>query len=282
MFPLADPAMAEIKLGQLMSFSAGIRGNNPGYVNGEPVTLDPPGPDGYQAMVDEIAWGKRDGEARGARTTTSTLWCEPGGGYSYSTASIHLASIMLRHVTGMELERFVRERLAEPMGWGRFGYGYKNRADVTHTPGGGGIAVRATDMLRFGYLLLNEGRWGDRRLIPADYVRMCGRRSPYNPHYPYSLQFTVNADGDVAEAPRDAFWKRGSGGHAIYVVPSLELVIWKLGGRDSQYSREDTGMDPSPAAVANTSIREGWEQTVADDVAADKTLAMVVAAITDK
>jgi hypothetical protein len=30
---------------------------------------------------------------------------------------------------------------------------------MTHTPGGGGIAVRPTDMARFEYLLLHERRW---------------------------------------------------------------------------------------------------------------------------
>ena len=64
---------------------------------------------------------------------------------------------MLRHVTGMELQAYLDQRLAEPLGWGRWGYGYRQASEVTHTPGGGGIAVRATDMLRFGYLLLARG-----------------------------------------------------------------------------------------------------------------------------
>ena len=42
-FPLTDPRMAEIKLGQLLSFSAGIRGNNPVYVMRKPSKIDPVG-----------------------------------------------------------------------------------------------------------------------------------------------------------------------------------------------------------------------------------------------
>jgi CubicO group peptidase (beta-lactamase class C family) len=167
------------------------------------------------------------------------------------------------------------------MGWGRFGWGYKNRPEITHTPGGGGIAVRATDMLRWGYLLLNEGRWGQRRLAPAEYVRAASKRSDYNPHYPYSLQFTVNSGGDFEGLPRDAFWKSGSGGHAIYVVPSLDLVVWNLGGRDGQYSPEDTGVEPHPEAVAETSFRDGWQETVDPATATLETLARVIAAVVD-
>lgn len=273
-FPLSDPDRSEIKLGQLLSMAAGIRGNNPGIVQGKEVLLDPPGPDGWLAMVDAMALGKMPGERNAI-----TLWTKPGGGYSYATSSIHLASIMLRHVTGMELEQYVDEKLARPMGWGRWAFGYR-RPEITHTPGGGGIAPRATDMLRFTYLLLREGRWGDRQLVPSDYVRHCGRQSPYNPHFPYSLQFNVNTGGHVSGAPRDAFWKTGSGGHAIYVVPSLDLVIYKLGGRDGQYDPAQTGLEPLPASVHRyDGSREGWKETVDAATAARRTLEMVVAAV---
>jgi CubicO group peptidase (beta-lactamase class C family) len=278
-FPLSDPRKADIKLGQLLAFSAGIRGNNPCYVNGKESTIDPMGPDGWKAMVDAIAFGKRDSETRKIPFSTATLWCNPGEGYSYATSSIHLASTMLRHVTGMELQEYVKRHLAGPLGWGAWGWGYKTSRELKHTPGGGGIVLRPTDMLRFGYLLLNEGRWKSEQIIPADYVRHCARKSPYNVHYPYSLQFNVNTDGDIPELPRDAFWKGGSGGHVLYVVPSLDLVVWKLGGRDDQYSPANTGLPASPASKAQVSARQGWKATVNDDTAHRKTLQLVIAAI---
>ncbi len=232
-FPVNDPAKSEIRLGQLLAMSAGIRGNNPCYVHGRQVTIDPTGPDGAPAMRDSTAFGV-------------SLWCRPGEGYSYATSSIHLVSVIVRHVTGMELEEYVREKLANPLNWGPWSFAYKN-ANLGHTPGGGGIALRARDMLRFGTLLLDKGEWGGKQIIPRGYVGHCAKASPYNPHYPYSLQFEVNSDGHLSGVPRDAFWKSGSGGHALYVVPSMDLVIWKLGGRDEQYATSNTGLPASPA-----------------------------------
>jgi len=276
-FPLSDPRKQEIRMGELLSFTAGIRGNNPSWVDGKQVTLDPIGPDGWEAMVDATALGMQDGVyGDGTRYSAVDLWCEPGGGYSYATACIHLVSIMVRHVTGMELARYVGDRLAGPLGWGRWGYGYRHAKQVTHTPGGGGIALRATDMLRFGYLLLRQGQWAGEQLVPAEYVRHCAGPSPYNPHYPYSLQFTVNAENHAPGAPRDAYWKAGSGGHAIYVVPSLGLVVWKMGGRDHQYSEDNTGL---PEVETSHPSREGWEASVDDGSALRQTLGMVVEAI---
>lgn len=276
--PLSDPRKANIKLGQLLSFSAGIRGNNPSYVEGKEVTITPAGPDGWQAMVDDIALGRRATTDRGQSISAETLWCEPGGGYSYATASIHAASILLRHATGRELKDYVEEKLAKPLGWGRWTFAYKTAKQVTHTPGGGGIALRATDILRFGYLLLNEGRWEERQIVPAEYVRHCRSQSPYNPHYPYSLQFNVNTRGEIPELPRDAFWKSGSGGHCLYVVPSASLVVWKLGGRDSQYSPADVGLPVLPHVQAAQQTRPGPEPPI-DRAIYPKTLRMVLDSI---
>ncbi|MGH9374105.1 MAG: serine hydrolase domain-containing protein, partial [Vicinamibacterales bacterium] len=281
-FPLTDPRKASIKLGQLLAMTAGIRGNNPVHVLGKERSIEPSGPDGATAATDAVAFGREDVENQGRRYSTKTLWCEPGDGYSYATSSIHLASVVLRHVTGRELQQYVDKHLAKPMGWGPWGYAYRNVSDVTHTPGGGGIAVRATDMLRFGYLLLREGRWNDAQLVPAEYVRRSARQSPYNPHYPYSLQFNVNTNGDILELPLDAFWKGGSGGHAIYIVPSLDLVVWKLGGRDGQFSPDNTGLLPSPAPQEQVDARGGWKETVDSETALRTTLEMVIESIVER
>jgi CubicO group peptidase (beta-lactamase class C family) len=279
MFPLSDPRKSKIRLGQLLSFTAGIRGNNPCYVHGEEVTIEPAGPDGWQSMVDEIATGHRDYGKPKHRISAATLWCEPGEGYSYASSSIHLASIMLRTVARQELQTYLDQKLAKPMGWGRWTYGYKSARDVTHTPGAGGIALRPTDMLRFGYLLLREGKWNDQQLVPAEFVRHCSRVSPYNPHYPYSLQFDVNSQGGITQLPRDAFWKLGSGGHCLCVVPSASLVLWKLGGRDSQYGSEDLGTSAAAGQPPVQDDRSNWGPSADLNTAHIMTIKLVLDAI---
>ncbi len=271
-FPLEDKRKADITLGQLLSFSAGIRGNNPCYVNGEETAIDPLGPDGWQGMEDARAIGKLEEDFSDGRPfSAKTLWCDPGCGYSYATASIHIASMMVRHIAEREMEQYLRDRVAPTLGWGAWSFGYKNTEARAHTPGGGGIAIRATDMLRFLYLLLHGGKWEDKQVVPTDYVVHCSKASPYNPHYPYSLQFTCNSTGLDPDLPDDAYWKAGSGGHALYIVPSLDMVVWKLGGRDEQFREMNTGMPK----VETGGDREGWEKQVEDGEALRGTLRRV-------
>jgi CubicO group peptidase (beta-lactamase class C family) len=145
------------------------------------------------------------------------------------------------------------------MGWGAWGY-CLNRGGfrMSHANGAGSIAVHATDALRFGYCLAHGGKWGDKQLVPADYVALCNKMSPHNPHCPYTLMFEQNSDGHVIGAPRDAFWKSGAGGFALIIVPSLDLVIYKMGGNNGQYEPTLTDV-PQPLLRESREGREGGE-----------------------
>jgi CubicO group peptidase (beta-lactamase class C family) len=244
-FPLDDPRKAEITLGQLLCMSGGFHGEggSPGVVRGVVVPLKPvPGQN------------IRDLDQSSIRTV---LWTEPGGGYSYSSPSPHIASIVLRHVTGMELQDYIEEKLARPMGWGPWAYClHRGNYTMPHANGAGSIAVHATDALRFGYCLLRKGKWGEEQLVPADYVSLCNKPIKYNPHTPFTLMFENNSDGHVAGAPRDAFYKSGAGGFGIFIIPSLDMVIYKLGGNTGQYNPELAGI---PLASPPDTSRDDWK-----------------------
>jgi CubicO group peptidase (beta-lactamase class C family) len=270
--PLDDPRKASITLGQLLSMSAGLKGTNPVYVKGVKQTWPDP-------TIDNGPWSTTDDFA-----LKQPLWCAPGDCYSYSTASSHIPAILVRKVMGEEMESYMRRRLTTPLGFGTWGYamyrpklksGIDAEGRMFHTPGGGSIAVRSTDMLRFGYLYLKQGRWAGCQILPADFVRLCGRSVSYNPHFTHSFNFNVNDDGHLKGAPRDAYWKGGSGGYAIYVVPSLDLVVYKMGGTESQY---DPALTRLPVRYTYDGSRDNWKPVPVDDPTG-RTLELVIAAI---
>jgi CubicO group peptidase (beta-lactamase class C family) len=160
--PPRDPRKGNIKLGHLLAMTSGLAesNRNPGIVNGNDVKVE-------TTLID---LGKLDQDQSALQTP---MWNEPGGGYFYSSQGVHVVSIVLRHLVGMEMQKYIDQKLAKPMQFGGWGYGTDraNGTKLEHTPGGAGIALRATDILRFGYLLLRNGYWQGQSLIPADYIR---------------------------------------------------------------------------------------------------------------
>jgi CubicO group peptidase (beta-lactamase class C family) len=260
-FPLDDQRMADIRIGNLLTMTSGISranfisagsqvppsaGRSTGIVHGE--NVDVPSWYSGDSAYDPIE--SQDGSAVHGR-----MWTSPGEGYLYGRDP-HVASMILRRVAGMELQEFINQRLARPMGFGAWGYAiHLANGDLPHTPGEAGIALGSTDILRFGYMLLNRGMWGSKQLVPRRYVELLSQPSPFNPHSPFSLMFEMNADGHVPRVPRDAYFKSGAGGCAMYVVPSLDMVIYKMEDADDP---EGTGLPPANNPNADAS-RDSWK-----------------------
>jgi CubicO group peptidase (beta-lactamase class C family) len=291
-FPLSDPRMAEIQLGNLLTMTSGLQearvvppgteksapaGHQTGIVHEENVNVP------YWAWPDSERdkFASQDGSALHGR-----MWTRPGEGYMYGRDP-HIASIVLRHVAGMELQEYIRQKLGVPMGWGQWGYAtHRTEGDLPHTPGEAGIALHATDAVRFGYMLLRQGRWKGQQLVPREYLELLMRPSPFNPHAPFSLQFEVNADGHVGGAPRDSFFKSGAGGFGLYVIPSLDMVVYKMSSLNAEtYDPAATGL---PLTYTPDTSRDDWKPhpfnqfvdgPVEGDVGVRRTLEMVVAAV---
>jgi len=293
-FPLNDPRMAGIQLGNLLTMTSGIQapvhvppgretiataGHVTAIVHGENVELaNWVSSDPVRDQVED-----QDGSAVHGR-----MWTSPGEGYLYSRDP-HIASIVLRRVVGLELQEYLDQKIGQPLGWGRWGYAtHRPGGNLPHTPGEGGIALRSTDALRFGYLLASGGKWEQRQLIPTEYLALLSRPSPFNPHSPFSLQYEVNTDGHVAAAPRDAFFKSGAGGFGLYVVPSLDLVIYKMSSLNEEtYDPAATGL---PLKYAPDTSRDNWKPhpfnqfvdgPISGDVGVRRTLEMVVASVVE-
>jgi CubicO group peptidase (beta-lactamase class C family) len=91
------------------------------------------------------------------------------------------------------------------------------------------------DMARIGYLMLREGNWAGKQVVPRDWVRKITspltRREEMNPEavrkgpFGYGYLWWV-FDGPAAVGPYEgAYSGRGAGGQLITVFPKLDLVV---------------------------------------------------------
>ena len=104
--------------------------------------------------------------------------------------------------------------------------------------GGSFVWASAHDFAKFGYLYLRDGVWDGQRLLPEGWVDFARTETPAENSNVYGAGWWVTVNGDrdtpttfqsAATPPWDAFNANGSEGQTIWVVPSRDLVIVRLG-----------------------------------------------------
>jgi CubicO group peptidase (beta-lactamase class C family) len=110
---------------------------------------------------------------------------------------------------------------------------------------------RARDWARLGQLYLQRGAWeGTQLLDPAfvDFVRTPAERAWAHEPY-YGGFFITNRTGVLPTLPPDTFWMSGGGGQRTIVVPSLELVVVRLGHMAGEIFGRKATMDEALARL---------------------------------
>lgn len=154
------------------------------------------------------------------------------GKFQYSTSGVHLLSAIITQTTGKSAREFANEYLFKPIGikdipdhemksfllddvFGKNVNGWvKDPQNIT--AGGFGLTISPRDMARFGFLYLNEGVWGDKQIIPKQWVVDSIALNPNNYGY---LWWLKKENGLIA------YLALGSGGSMICCIPEKDLVV---------------------------------------------------------
>ena len=86
----------------------------------------------------------------------------------------------------------------------------------------------ARDWAKFGTLYLNNGNWNGEQLFDKQWITYIttptqGSKGKYGAH------FWLNAGGYYKDAPKDMYSCNGYQGQRVFIIPSLNLVIVRLG-----------------------------------------------------
>jgi CubicO group peptidase (beta-lactamase class C family) len=230
--PVTDRRKEMITFRHLLSMTSGIPGEKTGiYAIPTETGVGP----------FEAALGRFPTKARRwpAGRWTNTLSADPGTQWDYSDPAMAHLALAFAHVAGKEMSEFMQDRVFRPIGIERLvwdmqgiGAGFIGPHTNAHT----GIHISARELARFGYLMLRKGRWNGQQLVPSDWIELATRSSqPHNLHYGYT--WWVNSDGTRwPGVPRDAFAASGFLSNRCYVVPSLDLVVARVGSGPSEWS----------------------------------------------
>lgn len=84
-----------------------------------------------------------------------------------------------------------------------------------------GSSILSRDMLKFGQLILNKGKWKGEQLIPEAYLARATTPSQINERYGF---FWWVEDFTVGGKTYHSFQGRGAGGQFIFMFPELDLI----------------------------------------------------------
>lgn len=230
---------------------------------------------GYRAVGDEPRNGYSHGPSLTPFRPSPAPLFPPGTHFAYWDSAMNQFANLLTRIAGEKIEELFRRRIAAPIGmdpddwdWGEFA------VEPIAVNGGAGnsnrhVYITARQMARFGQLFLDGGRWGDQQLISSDWVRQATAvqvpadlplghpESGIEGPGMYGFNWWTNGvkpDGKRKwpGVPGDAFAASGHNNNDLFIIPSWNLVVVRLG------LDEGSGYAISDEVYAGFLRRLGW------------------------
>ena len=224
-----DPR-GEITVNQLLKMSSGLQPPQP--------SLSASSPDVRAALGSDII----------AADLGEPLADKPGSVWVEQSADPQLAALVVARATGMRYAEFVSETL-----WRRIGAG--DAWLWLDRPGGAPHAeccmlARQGDWLRLAELLIKDGNYrGDEVIRPGWIARMLVPAHGNETFGSYIRLGKINPTGSEPYATEDLFIVSGNGGNRLWLIPSMQMSILRMG------PAPERAADWDDTAIPNAIIR---------------------------
>lgn len=153
----------------------------------------------------------------------------PGTRWYYSSGTSNVLCDIAHDASGLGPE-MPRELVFEPLGMSSALIEPDASGDVICSSF---MYATARDWARFGQWFLQDGVWEGERLLPEGWVEYSTTPVELDTENPYGAHWWLNQgpDGELRmpSVPADAYWASGFQGQQVVVVPSLDLVVIRLG-----------------------------------------------------
>lgn len=169
-----------------------------------------------------------------------TRWRYNTTAYSHT---LHVASA----ASGLEPKDLVKQWLFDPLGMNDSKWIFRNGLEKANIKDTNifGLSTTNRDLAKIGLMVLGNGKWDDTPILSdKQYLHdMSHPSQEMNPSYGYlwwlNGQSIVNAGAGlqpkegplIKEAPTDLFAAQGAMQRKLYIVPSMNLVITRLGNQ---------------------------------------------------
>jgi CubicO group peptidase (beta-lactamase class C family) len=175
-----------------------------------------------------------DSDDKGGYYASKQAKHKPNEFFEYSSGATNLLSKIIRQSLGdSAYHRFPYEKLFYKIGM----YHTLIEPDASGTYVGSSYGhATARDWARFGLLYLNDGVWNGERILPEGWVKYSSTPASASPIGEYGAQFWLNAGAKGYPGkcfhpgvPNDEFGAEGFEEQNVFIIPSQNLVIVRLG-----------------------------------------------------
>ena len=151
----------------------------------------------------------------------------PGTEWRYNGGTTEVLAHIIKRVTGKNIYEYAQEFLFEPLGITNSAW-TNSRPDNPAAPSG--LRLTSRDMLKFGTLYLNNGKWGTKQIIPKEWVQESLQSSINRPESGgYGYQFWIinyTIKGASLTIPAAV----GNGDQRIYIDKKNALLVVTTAG----------------------------------------------------
>ena len=157
----------------------------------------------------------------------------PGQVWKYNGGTTQLLAAIIEKTTGKKVDEFAKEFLFQPLGITRFEWVKYPGTDLPAAASG--VRLRSRDLLKFGLLYNNGGKWGDKPLISQQWVE-----ESFQSHVQrtgsgsYGYQFWLWRD-TVNNKPVPFVFATGNGDQKIIFDKTHDLLIVSTAGNYNKW-----------------------------------------------
>jgi CubicO group peptidase (beta-lactamase class C family) len=187
---------------------------------------------------------------RNAMAIRLPVVAEPGSAFIYGPSHLQIFSELLRRkLKGRSTIAYFERHVSDRLGLGRLNY----KKDSLGNPlPATGFELTAREWARLGELVLGNGNYHGRQIVPATLLREAFAGSQANPSYGFTFwlnqQAPVGPEADMErmldlpwqnaqwtdvcickDAPADMVVGLGSGYQRLFVIPSLKAIVVRQG-----------------------------------------------------
>ncbi len=159
---------------------------------------------------------------------------EPNSYWNYSSGTTNLLSGILRKQFNSQQEYldFWYSALIDKIGM----HSMVVETDLAgHFVGSSYAWATTRDWAKFGTLYLHEGNWNGEQIFDKSWSKYVATPTNTSDGY-YGAHFWLNAGGKYPDAPKDMYYASGFQGQKVFIIPSKDMVIVRMGlTDDSQF-----------------------------------------------